>query len=446
MDIAEDQPSNASEDQESSAPPTQSPIGTPLLGRPRLEPSKPPSGKLSGPVSPTPPIALSEPFRGQNGPQDLLSQKLSHQPMNSSLHSMEMPEQLKEILAPTPPTKSPTFQTNSQTFDENNLVIENLPSRLTEEGFLDLFVQFGEIKQASFLKNSDGTSRGYGYVNFHTHEDALQAIKHYDGFVLWGKTLKASFATPKHETEGNILTITQFPRSWGTNELRACFQEFGDILEVLIFKKKHYENQMTGVIRFLRPLDARVALSSRNGWVPAGHGHALQVRLGQETQQNAAPVAPNPFPGTNSPTNNARPEAYEMPINLFGGLYSPPRQFEPKPNKHVVDRRSAPQITYQSKVEQRSKEKSKSAPPNRPSSEMVFLYNLPTFFQKAHVQNFCSLYGSIISVSMQKDNTGCYLGMAYVVYNSREEAKEAVKALNGCSMFKQIISATLTKS
>ena len=72
------------------------------------------------------------------------------QPMNSSMHSIDIPDQLKEILAPTPPTKSPSFPTQPQYEEQsqamNTLMIDNLPSRLTQDGFLDLFVQFGDIK------------------------------------------------------------------------------------------------------------------------------------------------------------------------------------------------------------------------------------------------------------------------------------------------------------
>lgn len=407
--VTEDEPQESSRQESTppSVPPTQSPIGTPLTSRPRLEPSKPPSA-ISKHVSPTPAIALTEPFRQASKSPELLTQKLKDtsddsslmQPMNSSMHSMDIPDQLKEILAPTPPTKSPSFPTQSQYEEQcqtmNTLMIDNLPSRLTQDGFLDLFVQFGDIKSARLVTNPDGTTRGYGYVNFATHEDALQAIKHYDGFILWGQGLKAGFAkrTPlRNKPEGSLLTITQYP-------------------------------------------NARVALSSRNGWVATAHGHALKVRLGKE--------ASTPEPSTNVfPTSVVSPnsETYEMPINLFGGLYSPPRRFaetNPTENRHT------PQNQYQMKM----KERAKPAPTTSttaPCSEMVFLYNLPTFFQKAHVDNFCSLYGKIKSISMQKDNTGCYLGMAYVMYTARDEAKEAAQALNGCSMFKQTISATLTK-
>jgi len=445
--VTEDEPQESSRQESTppSVPPTQSPIGTPLTSRPRLEPSKPPSA-ISKHVSPTPAIALTEPFRQASKSPELLTQKLKDtsddsslmQPMNSSMHSMDIPDQLKEILAPTPPTKSPSFPTQSQYEEQcqtmNTLMIDNLPSRLTQDGFLDLFVQFGDIKSARLVTNPDGTTRGYGYVNFATHEDALQAIKHYDGFILWGQGLKAGFAkrTPlRNKPEGSLLTITQYPRTWGKAELRACFQEFGEILEVSIL-----ENHNIGLVRFLRSLDARVALSSRNGWVATAHGHALKVRLGKE--------ASTPEPSTNVfPTSVVSPnsETYEMPINLFGGLYSPPRRFaetNPTENRHT------PQNQYQMKM----KERAKPAPTTSttaPCSEMVFLYNLPTFFQKAHVDNFCSLYGKIKSISMQKDNTGCYLGMAYVMYTARDEAKEAAQALNGCSMFKQTISATLTK-
>jgi len=445
--VAEDEPQESSRQESTppSVPPTQSPIGTPLTARPRLEPSKPPSA-VSKPISPTPVEVLTEPFRQSSKSPELLSQKLKDtgddsglmHPMNSSMHTMDIPDQLKEILAPTPPTKSPSFPTKPQYEEQsqamNTLMIDNLPSRLTQDGFLDLFVQFGDIKSARLVTNPDGSTRGYGYVNFATHEDALQAIKHYDGFILWGQALKAGFAkrTPsRNQPEGSLLTITEFPRTWGKAELHAVFQEFGEILEVSIL-----ESHGIGLVRFLRSLDARVALSSRNGWIVPENGRPLQVRLGKEA--STPEPNPNAFPTSVISPNS---ETYEMPINLFGGLYSPPRRFA---EQNPAENRHKPKNQYQMKMQDRAKP-APTTSSTAPCSEMVFLYNLPTFFKKAHVDNFCSLYGKIKSVSMQKDNTGCYLGMAYVMYSTQEEAKSAVQALNGCSMFKQTISATLTK-
>lgn len=446
MNNTEAEVNNSNEEPTRQSPPTQSPIGTPLTNRLRMESSKPPSGGKSE-VPPKLPVALSEPFGSSKSPE-LLTQKLNEppasddtglmQPMKSTIQNIEMPEQLKEILAPTPPSNSSPFPKEfpkpHSRVEEHNLMIDNLPIRLTEQGFQDLFAQFGDLKsvRAHLAVNADGSSRGYGFVDFRTHDEAMQAIKHYDGFVLWGQTLKASFQGHT-EPQGSCLTILDFPRSWGTPEIRQCFEEFGQILEISL---KHD----SCLVRFLRPLDCRVAMSSRNGWVPPGHTHGIRVRIGKNPPQQP----PNLFPNSISPNS----ETYEMPLNLFGGLYSPPRRFEHE------DRHQAPQIQYQRKLHERIQPAPQPAPqpareepgPVLPCSEMVFLYNLPTFFQKAHVENFCSLYGQIKSVSMQKDNTGCYLGMAYVIYGNREEAKEAVQALNGCSMFKQTISATLTKS
>ena len=89
-----------------------------------------------------------------------------------------------------------------------------------------------------------------------------------------------------------------------------------------MFLNEILESHGIGLVRFLRSLDARVALSSRNGWIVPENGRPLQVRLGKEA--STPEPNPNAFPTSVISPNS---ETYEMPINLFGGLYSPPRRF-----------------------------------------------------------------------------------------------------------------------
>jgi RNA recognition motif-containing protein len=77
----------------------------------------------------------------------------------------------------------------------HKLFIGGLPFSTTEERLRDLFATAGAVESAAVVMDRDtGRSRGFGFVEMATAEDADAAAKKFDGQVLDGRTLKVEVA------------------------------------------------------------------------------------------------------------------------------------------------------------------------------------------------------------------------------------------------------------
>lgn len=56
-----------------------------------------------------------------------------------------------------------------------NLYIKNIDANVTEDEFTTLFSQYGKIVSHSLPLNPEGLSRGFGFVNFESHDQAVKA-------------------------------------------------------------------------------------------------------------------------------------------------------------------------------------------------------------------------------------------------------------------------------
>lgn len=68
-----------------------------------------------------------------------------------------------------------------------NIFIKNLHKSITNAALLDTFSAFGNIVSCKVELDPTGVSKGYGYVNFETQEEADQAIAKVNGMQIAGK-------------------------------------------------------------------------------------------------------------------------------------------------------------------------------------------------------------------------------------------------------------------
>ena len=68
----------------------------------------------------------------------------------------------------------------------------------TEEGLHAFFAQAGEVASAAIVTDRDtGRSRGFGFVEMTSAEDAQRAVADLNGRDLDGRSLKVEIAKPK---------------------------------------------------------------------------------------------------------------------------------------------------------------------------------------------------------------------------------------------------------
>ncbi len=83
------------------------------------------------------------------------------------------------------------------------LHVGNLSFRTTSEELRDLFAQAGTVESASVVEDRDtGRSRGFGFVEMATPEEAAAAIEQFNGKDLGGRNLTVSEARPKTDRGG----------------------------------------------------------------------------------------------------------------------------------------------------------------------------------------------------------------------------------------------------
>ncbi len=83
------------------------------------------------------------------------------------------------------------------------LFIGGLSFNTTSEGLREFFAQSGTVISANVVTDQfSGRSRGFGFVEMETVEEAQKAVRDLDGRELDGRRLKVEVAKPKAESGG----------------------------------------------------------------------------------------------------------------------------------------------------------------------------------------------------------------------------------------------------
>src|SRR5258707_5012610 len=80
------------------------------------------------------------------------------------------------------------------------LYVGNLPYSVTERDLRDLFEQAGEVTDAAVITDREtGRSKGFGFVEMNTPEDATKAITQFNGHTLNNRQIQVSESRPREE-------------------------------------------------------------------------------------------------------------------------------------------------------------------------------------------------------------------------------------------------------
>jgi RNA recognition motif-containing protein len=83
------------------------------------------------------------------------------------------------------------------------LYVGNLSFRTSGDELRDLFSQAGTVESASVIEDREtGRSRGFGFVEMATAEEAAKAIEMFNGKDLGGRNLTVNEAKPKTDRGG----------------------------------------------------------------------------------------------------------------------------------------------------------------------------------------------------------------------------------------------------
>ncbi len=79
-----------------------------------------------------------------------------------------------------------------------NIYVGNLSFTSTSADLEDLFGQYGQVDSAAVISDREtGRSRGVGFVEMASDDDARRAIEELDGSDVDGRNLKVNEARPR---------------------------------------------------------------------------------------------------------------------------------------------------------------------------------------------------------------------------------------------------------
>ena len=80
------------------------------------------------------------------------------------------------------------------------LYVGNLPYSVTENDLRALFEQAGTVTDAAVITDREtGRSKGFGFVEMDTDEEATKAITQFNGYSMDNRQIQVSEARPREE-------------------------------------------------------------------------------------------------------------------------------------------------------------------------------------------------------------------------------------------------------
>lgn len=143
-----------------------------------------------------------------------------------------------------------------------NIYVKNISAEVTDDEFRELFEKFGDVTSSSLARDQEtGKSRGFGFVNFTTHEAAAKAVDDLNGKDFHGQDLYVGRAQKKHEREEELrksyeaarlekankyqgvnLYIKNLDDDVDDDKLRQMFSEFGPITSAKVMRDQLSED------------------------------------------------------------------------------------------------------------------------------------------------------------------------------------------------------------
>ena len=113
-------------------------------------------------------------------------------------------------------------------FGDNLVRVDNIPLEKSAHDLKEAFEYCGKINTAVIKRSLDGTSYGYGYVDFHEAAAASAAIEFTKTILIWEVKLNLYFESNPFvgsNKEDNTLVIKYFPDFWDKKDIETFIAE-----------------------------------------------------------------------------------------------------------------------------------------------------------------------------------------------------------------------------
>ncbi|MBA0751472.1 hypothetical protein Gogos_000393 [Gossypium gossypioides] len=187
----------------------------------------------------------------------------------------------------------------------NNIYVKNLSESTSDDDLKTIFGEFGLITSAVVMREPDGKSKGFGFVNFENADDAARAVESLNGKKFDDKEWYVGKAQKKSEREfdlklqfeqsmkeaadkfqGANLYVKNLDDSISDEKLKELFSQYGTITSCKVMRDPSGISKGSGFVAFSTPEEASRALAEMNGKMVVSK--PLYVALAQRKEDRRA--------------------------------------------------------------------------------------------------------------------------------------------------------------
>ncbi len=107
------------------------------------------------------------------------------------------------------------------------IYVGNLLYTVSSEDIKELFSEVGEVVYAKVMTRPDGKSKGFGFIEMSSEEEADAAIEKFDQFSLQDRPLKVSYAKAAEKRDRPFVGSGSFGGRGGYNKGFGKERSFG---------------------------------------------------------------------------------------------------------------------------------------------------------------------------------------------------------------------------
>jgi len=188
-----------------------------------------------------------------------------------------------------------------------NIFVKNLEDEVTEAQLGELFGKFGTITEGALalMKDVEGKSKGFAFINFESMEAARQAVEEMNGFELNGKAMYVGRAQKKSERmaelkekfdkikqerinkyQGVNLYVKNLDETLEDAAFKEAFEVYGQITSCRIMRDDKGNAKGFGFVCYTTNEEASKAVTEMNGKILASK--PIYVALAQRKEQRRA--------------------------------------------------------------------------------------------------------------------------------------------------------------
>mmetsp|Transcript_100010 Transcript_100010/g.283067 ORF Transcript_100010/g.283067 Transcript_100010/m.283067 type:complete len:658 (-) Transcript_100010:342-2315(-) len=278
----------------------------------------------------------------------------------------------------------------------NNVYVKNLDPSIDNKALYDTFSLFGNVISCKVAADVNGTSYGYGFVDFETEEAANVAIERGNGMNIGDYTVHVCRVVKRSDRDKSDaenytnLYIKSFPADWDEERLREMFTKLGPITSVAL--RSDSRGRPFAFVNYESAEDARTCVETL---------HMLDLRTDEEIE--AA--------GEKAGEEELGPDDHPV-------------------NKLYVQRAQ----TKAERQEELTKARSPSAGDEGKGNGMpgcnLYLKNLDEDTDEAALRELFGKFGTIVSLATPQDDRGKSKGFGFLCYSTPDEATMAVTEMH----------------